>query len=100
MDGELAAARESWRGATYAEAVAAWGAPARSAKSGSRESHTWTTEDRVARSSGGAGGAGGVIFGADVGGRCDRTLVFRAGRVVDQNWAGDAALCKRFARRQ
>lgn len=100
MDSELAAARESWRGATYGEAVAAWGAPARSAKSGARESHTWVTEDRVMRSAGDAGGPGGVIFGADVGGRCERTLVFRAGRVADQNWAGDAGFCKRFARRR
>jgi len=100
MDSGLTAARESWRGATYAEAVAAWGAPERSAKSGSQESHTWATEDRVARGGGGSGGAGGVLFGADGGGRCERTLVFRAGRVVDQSWSGDAEFCKRFARRR
>jgi hypothetical protein len=99
MDSELTAARESWRGATYEEVVAVWGAPARSVKSGSRDNHTWTTEDRVARS-GGSGGAGGVVFAADGGKRCDRTLVFSQGRVVNENWAGDPGLCKRFARRK
>jgi hypothetical protein len=69
-------------------------------RSGARESHTWISEDRVERGGGGSGGAGGVVFGADGGGRCERTLVFREGRAVDQDWSGDAGFCKRFARRR
>lgn len=114
MDAELAAARESWRGASYDEVVAAWGPPAQSAK----DSHTWLSEDRmpprsgvgvygsvgVGRSSGGSGvgmGVGGVIFSAPSGetaARCDRTLAFHEGRVADERWTGDPAFCKRFAR--
>jgi hypothetical protein len=49
---------------------------------------------------GGVGvGIGGVIFnpsGSAV--RCDRTLVFREGRVVEQDWNGEPDFCKRFAR--
>ena len=38
-----------------------------------------------------------MIFAAA---RCDRTLAFRDGRVVDERWAGDPEYCKRFARRK
>jgi len=49
----------------------------------------------------GSGGVGGAFFGAesDKVQRCERTLVFRQGRAVNENWAGDPAFCKRFARR-
>ena len=67
--GEFAAARESWRGATYDQVVMAWGPPAMS----STDSHTWL-------------------------GGCNRTLAFRDGRVVDERWAGDPAYCMRYAR--
>jgi hypothetical protein len=101
MDGELNAARDSWRGATYDQVLMAWGTPS----SSGNDWHTWLTYDSPppqAERSG--GGAGGVIFGApgtvrDVTPRCDRTLAFRDGRVVDANWVGDAEFCKRFARR-
>jgi len=114
-DPDLAAARESWRGASYDDVVRAWGAPARSAKEGAQETHTWLSEDRAPPGSGpsvgigigvgsggrvGVGVGGGVIFGP--GGepaRCDRTLVFRDGRVADENWTGAGDYCKRFARR-
>lgn len=113
-DRDLAAARESWRGASYDEVVAAWGAPVTSAKDGAQETYTWVSMDHVARGAGpgvgigigvGSGrgigvGVGGVIFGA--GGeqaRCDRTLVFREGRVADETWNGPAEYCQRFARR-
>lgn len=69
-DDEYAAARESWRGATYDEVVMAWGPPAMS----SIDSHTWV-------------------------GGCNRTLAFRDGRVVDERWAGAPAQCSRYARR-
>lgn len=67
-------------------------------KSGGLENHTWLTEERVARA-GGGGGAGGAIFGAGgESGRCERTLMFRDGRVVDEDWSGEPEFCKRFGR--
>jgi hypothetical protein len=30
--------------------------------------------------------------------RCDRTLVFRNGRVAEQTWQGDPAFCESFRR--
>lgn len=69
---DLAAARESWRGATYDQVVMAWGTPSQTAV----DSHTWLAA------------------------RCDRTLAFRDGRVVDGRWRGDAAFCQRYARRK
>lgn len=99
MDSELAAARESWRGATYDQVVAAWGPPARSA----RDSHTWVSEDRVPQAQRSGGGTGGVIFGAPEGAAasCERTLVVQNARVVREGeWKGKPEFCKRFARRQ
>ncbi len=91
-DRELAAARESWRGASYDQVVAAWGPPAKTV----RDSHTWSSEPLVHRSGGGAGGA---LFGAD-GGPCERTLVVQDRRVVRVgDWSGTAESCRRFARR-
>lgn len=115
-DRDLAAARESWRGASYDEVVAAWGAPATSAKDGAQETHTWVSMDQLARGAGsgvgigiGVGSGRGVGVGVGVGGaifgpagepvRCDRTLVFREGRVAEETWNGPADYCKRFARR-
>jgi len=93
---ELTAARDSWRGATYEQVVAAWGPPAQSAK----DSHTWRSEDRAPQAQRSGGGTGGVIFGAPEGAaaRCDRTLDFRDGRVLDQSWKGNPEFCKRFGR--
>lgn len=85
---ELAAARQSWRGATYDEVLKAWGAPSQS----SVDSHTWLSDDKL---QGSGGGVGGVVFAAA---RCDRTLAFRDGRVVDERWSGDPAFCAQFAR--
>jgi hypothetical protein len=97
MDGDLVAARESWRGATYEEVVKAWGVPSQSAV----DSHTWLSDDGLPQFQGSAGGAGGVVFGGPGGrpARCDRTVAFRAGRVVDERWSGEPEFCKRFARR-
>jgi len=91
MDSELSAARDSWRGATYGEVLAAWGPPATSAPG----AHTWNSEPLVHRSGGGAGGA---LFSADEA-RCERTLVIQEGRVVRVgDWKGRPESCKRFAR--
>ena len=95
---ELTAARDSWRGATYEQVVAAWGPPAQSAK----DSHAWLSEDRAPQPQRSGGGTGGMIFGAPEGAaaRCDRTLTFRDARVLDQSWKGNPEFCKRFAKRR
>lgn len=94
VDDELAVARQSWRGATYDQVLMAWGAPSQS----SVDSHTWLSGDsrQIQQSTG--GGAGGVIFAAPA--RCDRTLAFREGRVVDERWVGDPAACRLYARKK
>ena len=69
------------------------GTPARSAGN----SHTWIGDDRVER--GASGGAGAAIVRADSAGRCERTLAFRDGRVVGEDWMGEPEFCKRFRRR-
>ena len=89
---ELAAARDSWRGATYDQVLMAWGTPSHSAK----DSHTWLSEDTVPRVQS-SGGVGGMMYPAA---RCDRTLAFRDGRVVDGRWSGDPAFCQSYARRK
>jgi hypothetical protein len=87
MDPELTAARDSWRGATYDQVVAAWGPPARNAG----DSYSWLSESQAQRS----GGAGGAIF-SDA---CERTLVIREARVVRAgDWNGASESCKRFGR--
>lgn len=91
-DRELNAARDSWRGASYDQVVAAWGAPAKTVS----DSHTWTSDPLVHRSGGGPGGA---FFGAETG-PCERTLVIQDGRVVRAgDWNGSRESCRRFARR-
>jgi hypothetical protein len=97
VDNELSAARDSWRGATYEQVVAAWGPPAQSAG----ESHTWRSEDRPSAPMQRSGeGAGSVLFSAEgTAARCDRTLAFSGGRVREATWSGDSAFCKRFVRR-
>jgi hypothetical protein len=98
LDSELAAARESWRGATYDQVVAAWGPPTRKAG----DSYAWSSEDRLPQAQRSGSGAGGVIFGAApdaVAARCERTLVIHDARVVRAgDWKGEPQFCKRFAR--
>jgi hypothetical protein len=88
----------SWRGATYEELVAAWGAPSRSA----RDTQTWISADEAPQAQrSGSGGAGGAIFSGsptEKVAHCERTMVFRDGRVADARWSGDRAFCKTFKR--
>jgi hypothetical protein len=91
-DRELNAARDSWRGASYDQVLAAWGAPANIVS----DSHTWTSDPLVHRSGGGPGGA---LFGAEAG-PCERTLVIQDGRVASAGaWSGSRESCRRFARK-
>lgn len=109
---ELNDAKASWFGATYDEVVLQWGTPVRSTSlTGGQDAYTWVSEGAVSRgtlwpSIGIFGGSGGVGIGTGVtvapgGGelaRCERTLVFRNGRVVEQQWQGAAEYCSTFRR--
>ncbi|TMG94396.1 MAG: hypothetical protein E6H72_02665 [Betaproteobacteria bacterium] len=111
--GELTEARDSWDGATYDEVVLRWGTPARSTKlSDGRDVYTWVSESVGSRgsvhpsigiSAGSGGGIGigtGIMFGSGGGEpvRCERTLIFKAGRVDEQTWEGPAGYCRSFGR--
>ena len=111
--GDTSAARTSWQGATYDDVVRSWGAPARSTKmTDGRDVYTWVSETVTSRPSffpslgifGGSGGVGfgtGVTMGGGGGGeltRCERTLIFQGGRVVEQTWNGPSEFCGSFRR--
>ena len=113
-------ARESWLGATYDDAVRAWGPPAKSAKlADGAEVHTWVSESGPSYRSGpsvgfgigGFGGGGGRATGVGVGAsfpigqgsaappaRCERTWTFRDGRLAEQSWIGPDELCSAYTR--
>lgn len=109
-------ARESWNGATYDDIVRAWGPPARSGKlADGAEVHTWVAEAGPTYQAGpsvGIGGFGGsrgsgvgVGIGFPIGSgsvappaRCERTLTFRDGRLVEQSWIGPDEICAVYAR--
>jgi hypothetical protein len=110
--GELTEARGSWDGATYDEVVLRWGTPARSTKlTDGRNVYTWISDSVGSRGSvspsvgigfgtGGMSIGTGVMFGSGGGEpvRCERTLIFKAGRVDEQNWQGPAEYCRSFGR--
>ena len=111
--GDIQGARDSWQGASYDDVVARWGAPGRyTTLSDGAYVYTWDSEGTsggrfypsigVGAASGGGGvGIGtGVIFGGGGGDlvRCERTLIFRNGRVADQTWQGDPGFCSNFRR--
>ena len=96
---ELTEARDSWDSATYDEVVLRWGTPARSTKlSDGRDVYTWVSDSVGSRgnSSVGFGIGGGRGGGESI--RCERTLVFKDGRVDDQTWEGPAEYCRSFGR--
>ena len=101
-------ARDSWQGASYEEVLRVWGAPNRSTKTqDGRDWHTWVVESYPQGGSSvgfgmggmvGRGGGVGVGIGMPIGSppppeRCERTLVFADGKVVDQIWNGPPSLC-------
>ena len=109
-------AKESWSGATYDDFVRAWGAPQRSGKlADGAEVHTWLSEAGPTYRTGPSIGVGG--FGGSRGGgvgvgvsvpigqdrpvapaRCERTLTFRDGKLVDQSWIGSDEVCTEYTR--
>jgi hypothetical protein len=107
-------ARESWQGARYDDVVAQWGAATRSTRiENGDDVRTWVSETSRGRGgpsvgfgifSGGRGGGVGIGAGVPFGGsadlvRCERTLVFREGRLIDQTWNGETDYCGTFRRR-
>ena len=112
IERDVSEAKASWQGATYDEVVRQWGVPARSTQlSKDRYAYTWVSEGSLPRSTiwpsiGIVGGSGGIGVGTGVtvgpGGselaRCERTLVFEGGRVVEQTWQGSAEYCSTFRR--
>jgi len=109
---------DGWHGASYDDVVRAWGAPARSTKlTDGADVHTWVSAAPAPRSgvtqSVGVGvrsGGGGTSIGIGTGVRfaggtrssapaqCERTLIFREGRVSEQQWQGPAEACEAFRR--
>lgn len=114
-------AKESWVGATYDETVRTWGPPARSTKlADGSDVYTWVSQAGPTYRPGptvgfGIGGFGigggpgnvGVGVGASVPvgqgsasppTSCERTMTFRDGRLVSQNWIGPDEVCSVFGR--
>jgi hypothetical protein len=111
--GPSAGPENGWNGASYDDVVRAWGTPARSTKlTDGSNVYTWVSEGvgtrgrvspsiGIGMSSGGGVGVGtGVTFGSGGGEpvRCERTLIFREGRVAEQNWQGPSEYCDTFRR--
>jgi hypothetical protein len=110
-------ARDSWQGATYEEVLRAWGAPTASTQTADgRYWYTWVTASAVQPGPSVGFGLGGVSIGrgsatgvgvgvgvpvgsASPPDRCERTLIFAGGRVVDQSWVGPPSMCADFKRR-
>lgn len=111
--GDIAPVRNAWMGASYEEVVSRWGTPVRSTSfNDGRFVYTWITEGVAPRNtiwpSIGVSAGSGMGVGIGVGvtstpGRdapvtCERTLIFRDARVVDQTWFGPADFCATFRR--
>lgn len=101
-------ARNSWQGIPYKEVVEQWGQPTSSARpADGRESRTWVSEGQLSRIVpslgfyfGSSSGIGGEITPQPTGPlrRCERTLIFQNGKVVEQSWEGDDNYCSTFVR--
>lgn len=113
LNGSIAPTRDAWLGASYDEVVTRWGTPARSTSfNDGRLVYTWVSEGVASRSamrpsigvSAGSGMGVGIGFGFGMGAShdtpvtCERNLIFRDGRVVDQSWFGPAEFCATFRR--
>jgi hypothetical protein len=113
LHGDFAAVRDAWLGASYEEVVARWGTPVRSTSfADGRQVYTWHSQGTASRGSvwpsisiGGGSGIGiGVGVGVSAGPShevavsCERTLIFKSARVVEQTWQGAADYCSEFRR--
>jgi len=109
LGGDVEDAKRSWQGASYEDVVSRWGTPVRDATlSDGSNAYTWVSEGTSGMFPatigvfGGSGGAGvGAVIGLPgMGGgepqRCERTLVFRNGRVAEQTWLGPRGFCSTF----
>ena len=116
LGNDIEGAKKSWYGARYEDVVSRWGTPVRHTTfTDGRYVYTWESEGPASGGTvfpsisvfGGSGGVGvgvgvgtGAIFGP--GGyervRCERTLIFKDGRVTEQTWLGQAAFCSTFRR--
>jgi hypothetical protein len=110
---DITLVRNAWLGASYEEVVSRWGTPVRSTSfNDGRLIYTWFTEATSPRSSvlpsigvsAGSGMGVGIGIGMSSGAQrdayvtCERTLIFKDGRVVDQSWFGPADFCGTFRR--
>jgi opacity protein-like surface antigen len=110
---DIEKAKTTWHGATYDEVVARWGVPSRQTTlSDGSQVYSWSSEGGGGGYSGSSvgifGGSGGVGVGIGLplpgmggGGelqRCERSLTFKSGRVVDQLWQGSPGFCSGFRR--
>ena len=115
-------ARESWNGATYDDFVRTWGPPNATSKlADGADVYTWISETgpsyrtgpTVGFGIGGFGVGGGGRSGTSVGvgasvpvgegsvtppARCERTLTFRGGQLVNQSWIGPDEVCSVYTR--
>jgi hypothetical protein len=111
--GDPAGARGGWNGARTTTSCAP-GVRRRAAPlTDGADVYTWVSEGTGTRGTvspsigigigGGGGGVGigtGVMFGSGGGEpvRCERTLIFRGGRVAEQKWLGPVEFCGGFRR--
>jgi hypothetical protein len=111
---DLSPTQASWQGVSYEVAVAQWGVPTRSTLlADGRDARTWVSETSFGGgtwfpSIGIFGGSRGVNVGVGTGvamgqggvdsARCERTLFFRDGLVVEQLWQGLPSYCSTFRR--
>ena len=110
---DVTATQAGWQGVHYETVVAQWGVPARSTVlPDGRDARTWVSESVSGTTwfpslsvFGGSRGAGvgvgtGVVLGQSGGvlTRCERTLFFRDGQVVEQMWQGPSDYCGTFRR--
>jgi len=114
MEEDYSAARNSWQGASYEAVIAQWGQPARhTLLADGRNVYTWSSQQGGgsgtwfpsvgiaggdATSSLGVGTGVALNQGAGDPLRCERTLYFKEGRVVDQSWLGPWRYCSTFRR--
>ncbi len=110
---DITPVRNAWLGASYEDVVLRWGTPVRSTSfDDGRLIYTWFSVGQAPRgalrpsisvSAGSGMGVGigiGVTSGAtrDAYATCERTLIFRYGRVIDQSWLGSEDFCATFRR--